>query len=86
MIMFKILGKPLQNHFCPFKIFEIFLQEIFSNKSRKIPECQIVVGGAVLTAEYAAQIGADFYGKDAMETVRIAEKVFGGSGENNGKI
>lgn len=62
------------------------MEETIRQLRRKIPECQIVVGGAVLTAEYAAQIGADFYGKDAMETVRIAEKVFGGSGENNGKI
>ncbi len=37
------------------------------------PWCRIVVGGAVLTAEYAAQIGADQYAKDAMETVRYAE-------------
>jgi 5-methyltetrahydrofolate--homocysteine methyltransferase len=36
-----------------------------------------VVGGAVLTAEYASAIGADFYAKDAMETVRYAERVNG---------
>ena len=35
-----------------------------------------VVGGAVLTASYARQIGADFYGRDAMSTVRYAEEVF----------
>ncbi len=39
------------------------------------PWCKIMVGGAVLTKEYAASIGADFYGKDAMESVRFAEKV-----------
>lgn len=38
------------------------------------PWCKVIVGGAVLTPEYAAQIGADGYGKDAMETVRWAEK------------
>ncbi|MBQ9841962.1 MAG: homocysteine S-methyltransferase family protein [Clostridia bacterium] len=38
------------------------------------PACKVIVGGAVLTPEYAAQIGADAYGKDAMETVRWAEK------------
>jgi len=38
------------------------------------PACKVIVGGAVLTPEYAAQIGADGYGKDAMETVRWAEK------------
>ena len=35
----------------------------------------MIVGGAVLTPEYAAAIGADGYGKDAMETVRWAEKM-----------
>ncbi len=42
----------------------------------KAPHVKVVVGGAVLTADYAAQIGADFYGKDAMDTVRIAESLF----------
>lgn len=37
---------------------------------------KIVAGGAVLTEEYAKKIGADFYSKDAMETVAIAKKVF----------
>ena len=36
--MFKILDKTSQNHFCPFQGFEIFLQEISSQKSKKIPE------------------------------------------------
>ena len=40
------------------------------------PFCRIMVGGAVLTQEYADQIGADFYGKDAMASVRYAEEVF----------
>lgn len=40
--------------------------------------CRIVVGGAVLTPEYAEKIGADFYAKDAKETVDIAKKVYGG--------
>ena len=39
------------------------------------PLCKIMVGGAVLTAEYAEKIGADFYASDAMEAVRFAEKV-----------
>ena len=37
--------------------------------------CKTVVGGAVVTQEYADLIGADFYAKDAMRTVRIAESV-----------
>ena len=35
--------------------------------------CKTVVGGAVVTQEFADSIGADFYAKDAMRTVRIAE-------------
>ena len=41
MVMFKILVKSLKNHFCPFQGFEIFLQEIFPNNSKKILACQI---------------------------------------------
>ncbi len=40
-------------------------------------DCKIVVGGAVLTADYAEKIGADYYAKDAKETVDIAKKVIG---------
>ncbi len=39
--------------------------------------CKIVVGGAVLTADYAKKIGADYYARDAMETVMVAKEVFG---------
>lgn len=39
------------------------------------PWCQIMVGGAVLTREYAEKIGADRYAKDAMEAVRAAEEM-----------
>lgn len=42
----------------------------------RVPEARVFVGGAVLTPEYAAQIGADFYGKDAAEAARIAERFF----------
>lgn len=40
---------------------------------KEVPLCKIVVGGAVLTEEYANKIGADKYAKDAMEAVRYAE-------------
>lgn len=40
------------------------------------PGCKVLVGGAVLTQEYADMIGADFYAKDAMESVRYAEQYF----------
>lgn len=40
-------------------------------------DCKIMVGGAVLTPEYAKEIGADYYAKDAKESVDIAKKVLG---------
>lgn len=39
-------------------------------------DCPVMVGGAVLTAEYAKNMGADYYAKDAKEAVEIARKVF----------
>lgn len=45
--------------------------------NEKYPECKTVVGGAVLTEGYAKRINADFYAKDAKQTVDIAEKIFG---------
>ena len=39
--------------------------------------CQVVVGGAVLTAEYAQKIGADFYARDAKQSVDVARQVIG---------
>ena len=42
----------------------------------ELPNCRVAVGGAVLTADYAAKIGADSYSKDAMGLVRYAESVF----------
>lgn len=41
------------------------------------PWCKTVVGGAVLTQDYADKIGADKYAADAMESVRYAESVIG---------
>lgn len=41
------------------------------------PWCKTVVGGAVLTQDYADKIGADKYAADAMETVRYTELVIG---------
>lgn len=40
-------------------------------------DCKIMVGGAVLTPEYAEKIGADFYAKDAKMSADIAKKIFG---------
>ena len=44
--------------------------------NEKSPDTAVMVGGAVLTEDYAKTIGADFYGKDAMASVRIAENFF----------
>ncbi len=46
-------------------------------RARK-PDARIMVGGAVLTKEYADLMGADFYGKDAMASVGYAQTVFPG--------
>ena len=51
------------------------MEETIKLLREKAPWCKTVVGGAVLTQEYADKIGADKYAKDAMETVRYAESV-----------
>ncbi len=51
------------------------MEETIKQLRGALPSCKIVVGGAVLTPEYAKKIGADKYAKDAMETVRYAEKI-----------
>ena len=40
-------------------------------------DCKIMVGGAVLTADYARQIGADYYARDAKQSADIAREVLG---------
>lgn len=49
------------------------MEETILKLKARAPWCKTVVGGAVLTQEYADRIGADKYAKDAMETVRYAE-------------
>lgn len=51
------------------------MEETIKLLREKAPWCKVVVGGAVLTPEYAKMIGADFYAKDAMETVKIAQNL-----------
>ena len=50
------------------------MQETIRQLKIKAPWCKTVVGGAVLTKEYADKIGADKYASDAMETVRYAKQ------------
>ena len=52
------------------------MEETIKQLNAQAPWCKTVVGGAVLTEEFAAQIGADYYCKDAMASVRCAEKMF----------
>ncbi len=51
------------------------MEETIKLLHRRTPWCRVAVGGAVLTQEYADMIDADKYCKDAMETVRYAEKI-----------
>lgn len=53
------------------------MEETIEEIRKFVPQCKVAVGGAVLTKEYADSIGADCYCRDAMETVRYAEKIFG---------
>lgn len=48
------------------------MEETIKQLRERAPWAKVVVGGAVLTQEYADSIGADFYAKDAMATVRYA--------------
>ena len=52
------------------------MEETIEAVKAAAPDCRIMVGGAVLTADYAAQIGADYYCKDAMKSVEAAQQVF----------
>lgn len=54
------------------------MEETIKLLKEKAPWCKTVVGGAVLTQEYADKIGADKYAKDAMESVRYAEMIING--------
>lgn len=51
------------------------MEETIKLLRKKAPWAKVVVGGAVMTADYASAIGADAYGKDAMDTVRYAERI-----------
>lgn len=55
------------------------MQDTIELLREKKPDAKVVVGGAVMNQEYADQIGADFYARDAMATVRTADSVFGHS-------
>lgn len=53
----------------------VSMEETIRQLREKAPDCKVMVGGAVLNQEYADMIGADFYGKDAMQSVYYAQKI-----------
>lgn len=54
------------------------MEETIVRLGEKAPWAKVMVGGAVLTKEYADSMGADCYCRDAMASVNYAEVVFGG--------
>ena len=56
----------------------VSMEETIRQLRKKKPECKVMVGGAVLNQDYSDMIGADFYGKDAMQSVYYAQQLFGG--------
>ena len=55
----------------------VSMEETIKQLREKAPFCKVVVGGAVLTQEYADKIGADAYSPQAMDTVKYAKEIFG---------
>ena len=51
------------------------MEETIKLLRKDAPWCKVIVGGVVLTEEYANAIGADKYAKDAMESVRYADEI-----------
>lgn len=53
-----------------------YMEETIKLLRKEAPWCKVCVGGAVMTEEYAHMIDADFYGKDALDTVKFAQNFF----------
>lgn len=53
----------------------VSMEETIKLLRKERPGCKVMVGGAVLNQEYADMIDADFYGKDAMQSVYYAQKL-----------
>lgn len=51
------------------------MKEVISLAHEKIPNVKVMIGGAVITEEYAVEIGADGYSKDAADAVLVAKKL-----------
>ena len=52
------------------------MEETIAALNAAAPDCKVMVGGAVLTPDFAEKIGADYYCKDAMKSVEAANQVF----------
>lgn len=52
------------------------MEETIKALKSRYPFCKVMVGGAVLNENYASMIGADYYGRDAREAVKIAQNFF----------
>jgi 5-methyltetrahydrofolate--homocysteine methyltransferase len=53
----------------------VYMEETIKLLKEKAPNCRIMAGGAVLTEDFAHKIGADYYSKDAISSVRYAQEV-----------
>ena len=53
----------------------VSMEETIKLLNEKVPDCKVMVVGAVLNQEYADMIHADFYGKDAMQSVYYAQRI-----------
>ena len=51
--------------------------QIWANVREQAPDVKVFVGGAVITAEYAEMVGADYYCKDAAESAKVCGEVLG---------
>lgn len=54
----------------------VYMEETIKELSERCPDCKTMVGGAVLTEDYAKSINATYYAKDALKAVEIANEVF----------
>lgn len=76
----KLVLKTVLEHNAPFAALSALMtttvpamEETIKLIHEKAPFCKVLVGGAVLTQEYADKIGADKYGKDALDSVRYLD-------------
>ena len=82
----KVLEEAIKND-CKLVALSALMTTTVANMEKTIKlihdntDAKVLVGGAVLTKSYAKMINADYYAKDAMESVRIAKAFFGGDGQ-----